>query len=111
MNRLFDRHVERRASAPTWRQRRAHIGLALANRSGPMKYMLIMTTPRDGYTQFMKWPKKLLEANAAFMQAFTKRLKEAGELVAAEGLGSPDQAKLVRAGQDGEPITDGVFPE
>ena len=63
-----------------------------------MKYMLIMNTPRDGYTQYMKWPKKLLEANAAFMQAFTKKLKDAGELVAAGGLGSPDQAKLVRAG-------------
>ncbi|HMF97710.1 MAG TPA: YciI family protein [Vicinamibacterales bacterium] len=76
-----------------------------------MKYMLIMNTPRDGYAQYMKWPRKLLEANAVFMQAFTKKLKEAGELVAAEGLGSPDQAKLVRAGQDGKPITDGVFPE
>ncbi|HJZ73721.1 MAG TPA: YciI family protein [Vicinamibacterales bacterium] len=76
-----------------------------------MKYMLIMNTPRDGYTQFMKWPKKILEANAAFMQAFTKKLKDAGELVAAEGLGAPDHAKLVRAGDDGTPITDGVFPE
>lgn len=29
----------------------------------------------------------------------------------AEGLAGPDQAKLVRAGKDGTPITDGVFPE
>ena len=29
----------------------------------------------------------------------------------AEGLSGPDQAKAVRAGADGEPITDGVFPE
>jgi hypothetical protein len=76
-----------------------------------MKYMLIMNSPRDGYTQYMKWPKKILEANAAFMQAFTNKLKQAGELVAAEGLGSPERAKLVRAGKDGKPITDGVFPE
>jgi len=76
-----------------------------------MKYMLIMNTPRDGYTQFMKWPKKILEANAAFMQAFTQKLRAAGELVGAEGLASPEQAKLVRAGKDGRPITDGVFPE
>jgi len=33
------------------------------------------------------------------------------ELVSAEGLAFPDQAKLVRAGADGTPITDGVFPE
>jgi hypothetical protein len=32
-------------------------------------------------------------------------------LVSAEELSFPDQAKLVRAGKDGAPITDGVFPE
>jgi hypothetical protein len=31
--------------------------------------------------------------------------------VGAEGLAGPDQAKLVRAGKDGKPITDGVFAE
>jgi hypothetical protein len=76
-----------------------------------MKYMLIMNTPRDGYTQYMNWPKKLLEANTAFMQAFTKKLAASGELAGGEGLASPEQARLVRAGKDGKPITDGVFPE
>ena len=76
-----------------------------------MKYMLIMNTPRDGYTQYMSWPKKILEANAAFMQSFSNKLRDAGELVGAEGLASPEQAKLVRAGKDGRPITDGVFAE
>jgi hypothetical protein len=32
-------------------------------------------------------------------------------LVSAEGLAGPEQAKIVRAGKDGAPITDGVFPE
>jgi hypothetical protein len=76
-----------------------------------MKYMLMLNTPRDGYTRYMSWPKEVLEANAAFMIAFSKKLSAAGELVAAEGLASPQQAKLVRAGKDGKPITDGVFPE
>jgi hypothetical protein len=76
-----------------------------------MKFMLIMNTPRDGFDQYMKWPRKILEANVAFMQAFTKKLKDAGEFVGAEGLAPPDQAKRVRAGKDGKPITDGVFPE
>ena len=76
-----------------------------------MKYMLIMNSPRDGYEQYMKWPKKILEANAAFMQTFTKKLIESGEFVGAEGLAAPPQAKLVRAGQNGKPITDGVFAE
>jgi hypothetical protein len=45
------------------------------------------------------------------MMDLNKDLKAAGELVLAEGLAWPDQAKLVRAGQDGAPVTDGVFPE
>lgn len=76
-----------------------------------MKFMLAMHTPRDGYAQYMKWPRKILEANAAFMQAFTQRLREAGELVDAAALVSADQAVRVRADADGTPITDGVFPE
>lgn len=76
-----------------------------------MKYMLIMNSPRDGYAQYMSWPKEILEANFAFMGAFTRKLADAGELVATEGLASPVQAKLVRAGEGGRPVTDGVFPE
>ena len=76
-----------------------------------MKYMLLMSTPRNGYKEYMSWPKAVLEANIAFMQKFTQRLKGAGELVSTEGLASPEQARRVRAGKDGRPITDGVFPE
>jgi len=76
-----------------------------------VKYMLIMNSPRDGYTQYMNWPKQVLEANTAFMIAFSEKLKAAGELVGAEGLASPLRAKRVRAGKNGIPITDGVFPE
>jgi hypothetical protein len=45
------------------------------------------------------------------MMDFAKKLGQAGELVAAEGLAGPDQAKIVRAGKDAAPITDGIFPE
>jgi hypothetical protein len=45
------------------------------------------------------------------MKNLNKDLRESGELLSAEGLSFPDQAKLVRAGKDGAPITDGVFPE
>ena len=76
-----------------------------------MQYMLIMNTPRDGYTQYMNWPKKILEANTAFMRAFAQKLGASGELVMTAGLTAPDKAKKVRAGKDVKPITDGVFPE
>jgi len=76
-----------------------------------MKFMLLLNTERDGYTRYMSWPQEVLEANFAFMVAFSKTLTAAGELIATEGLASPQQAKLVRAGKDGRPMTDGVFPE
>ena len=76
-----------------------------------MKYMLMMNTPRGGDYQVMKWPKEDLQAHIAFMIGFAKKLGGAGELLGAEGLASPSQARLVRAGEDGSPITDGVFPE
>jgi len=75
-----------------------------------MKYMMMMNTMKVGQG-VPAWPKKDLQAHIAFMRKFAKELAESGELVAAEGLAFPDQAKLVRAGKDGLPITDGVFPE
>ncbi|MDC8013945.1 YciI family protein [Tahibacter soli] len=76
-----------------------------------MKFMLIMNTPYDGYDDYLNWPQKIREANIAFMVAFSRRLAAAGELVATQGLDSPHHARRVRAGADGKPITDGVFPE
>ncbi|MBZ5622130.1 MAG: YciI family protein [Acidobacteriia bacterium] len=76
-----------------------------------MKYILMMNCPRTGYDTFGAWPKKDIQANIAFMKNFDKALRETGELVSAEGLASPHEAKVVRAGKDGAPITDGVFPE
>jgi hypothetical protein len=76
-----------------------------------MKYMLMMSSPREGFEAYMRWPKDVLQANIAFMIQFSQRLRATGELVSTEGLASPTQARLVRAGRDGRPITDGVFPE
>jgi hypothetical protein len=45
------------------------------------------------------------------MMGLNKELHERGELVSAEGLSLPDQAKLIRADKNGRPITDGIFPE
>lgn len=76
-----------------------------------MKYMLMMHTPGQGPVQILSWPKPDILAHIQFMHDFAGQLAEAGELVAAEGLAGPEQARLVRAGGDGAPVTDGVFPE
>jgi hypothetical protein len=75
-----------------------------------MKYIIMMNTMRAG-DGVPEWPQKDLQAHIAFMIGLNKELRQSGELVSAEGLSFPDQAKRVRAGEDGLPITDGVFPE
>ena len=76
-----------------------------------MKYMLMMNHPGKAPYEMMSWPKEDISGHIQFMMSFIKKLGAAGELVGAEGLGTPDQAKRVRAADDGKPITDGVFPE
>jgi hypothetical protein len=75
-----------------------------------MKYILMMNTMRAG-AGVPTWPRADLQAHIAFMHGLNRDLRESGELVSAEGLSFPDQARLVRAGKDGAPVTDGVFPE
>jgi len=71
-----------------------------------MKYMLLMMGAKTDFDAYAQWPKQDLQANIAFMRAFSKDLKDAGVFVATEGLAFPAQARMVRAGKDGEPITD-----
>ncbi len=78
-----------------------------------MKYMLMMNAPRGtGDYQVTSWAPTELQAHIAFMHRLNKELTESGELVGAEGLAPPGQAKVVRAGKNGSPaVTDGPFPE
>jgi hypothetical protein len=76
-----------------------------------MKFILMMTGTKASFNEFARWSKEDLAKNTAFMRAFSKELKDAGVFVATEGLGWPSEAKIVRAGKNGEPITDGIFPE
>lgn len=79
-----------------------------------MKYMLMMNqkgTQAD-WDEFMAMPPEDVNRHIEFMQRFAEELTESGELVSAEGLAAPDQAKIVRAGGDGAPaVTDGPFAE
>lgn len=76
-----------------------------------MKFMLLMNGSPSDFDQYAKWSKEDLQRNVAFMRQFSQELKDSGVFVSSEGLAFPQQAKLVRAGQNGEPITDGIFPE
>ena len=76
-----------------------------------MKYILMMNTMKAGSQGFDSWSPEEIKAHIAFMVDLNKDLTASGALVGAEGLAFPDEAKMVRAGKNGEPITDGVFPE
>lgn len=78
-----------------------------------MRYMLMMHAPRGtGDYQISDWSPDDLKAHIGFMHRLNKELTQAGELVGAEGLAAPREAKVVRAGKNGLPaVTDGPFPE
>lgn len=77
-----------------------------------MKFMLMMSSP-DGQQdyQIFKWPQAAVGAHGEFMERFNDELRGAGEWVACAGLTAPPRARLVRAGKNGAPVTDGPFPE
>src|SRR5947199_4187164 len=76
-----------------------------------MKYLLMMNTMKSGSGPFPGWSEQDVHAHIGFMIGLCKSLGDAGQLVSAEGLAGPEQAKLVRADKDGAPVTDGIFPE
>ena len=79
-----------------------------------MKYMLMMNAPRSaaGGYQVSGWTEEDFKAHIGFMKRFNDELRQAGQLVGAEGLAAPDEARIVRAGKGGEPhVTDGPFAE
>ena len=79
-----------------------------------MKYILLMKFDIAGWETGNRntWRPEDIEANIDFVRRFNKEFADAGELVGKEGLGGPEQMKIVRAQKDGTPVlTDGPFPE
>jgi hypothetical protein len=77
-----------------------------------MKYMLMMHAPRGtGDYQINDWSPADFKAHMTFMHRFNQELTDAGEFVDGQGLSAPGEARLVRAGKDGAPVTDGPFAE
>jgi hypothetical protein len=75
--------------------------------------MLMMHARRgNGDWQVFNWAPDDLKAHINFMKRFGMELSDSGELVGAEGLAGPDQARVVRAAKNGAPeVTDGPFAE
>lgn len=78
-----------------------------------MKFMLMMNAPRGtGDWAVGRWSQADLTAHIRFMKSLNEELQRSGELVGAEGLSAPIEARVVRAGKNGAPeVTDGPFAE
>ena len=76
-----------------------------------MKFMVQMNVKKGPY-QMEGWAPEDVKRMVGFMDQLNSDLKKTGQWVAAEGLVSPDQARIVTANADGSPtVTDGPFAE
>lgn len=77
-----------------------------------MRFMMMMHAPAgNGEYKLNDWSPEDFKRHIEFMHTFNRQIQATGERIGAEGLAPPGQAKLVKAANDGTPITDGVFPE
>ncbi len=76
-----------------------------------MKFMVQMNVKKGPY-QMEGWSPDDVKRMVGFMDDINADLKRNGEWVSAEGLVSPEEARLVKANEDGSPsVTDGPFAE
>ena len=79
-----------------------------------MRFMLLQNYgPGDsGCPPMAEWPPGDIKAHIEFQNALNEELLDRGELVDAQGLTGPDQARFVVWDGAGAPVvTDGPFPE
>lgn len=76
-----------------------------------MRFMVHMNVKKGPY-QMEGWSQDDVKRMMGFMDQLNRNLKATGQWVAAEGLVSPEEARLVTANDDGTPsVTDGPFAE
>jgi hypothetical protein len=78
-----------------------------------MKYMLLIVANREEWSSGLTgWSPEDIQAMVRYMDDLNRELVASGELVEANGLAGPAQAKTVRAQPDDGPVvTDGPYPE
>lgn len=83
-------------------------------RDGVMRFMLIQNYGgvELDCTPMSEWTPGEIRAHIEFQHALNQELGDSGELVDAQGLAGPDQAKFVLSdGASAPVVTDGPFPE
>ena len=76
-----------------------------------MKFMVQMNVKKGPY-QMEGWSQEDVKRMVGFMHTLNADLKTKGQFAVAEGLVSPEEARIVKANDDGSPsVTDGPFAE
>ncbi|MEV0706158.1 YciI family protein [Nocardia aurea] len=79
-----------------------------------MKYMLLKTYSEAANCDIPinEWAPEDIVAHMEFQKALGEQLTRSGELVDAQGLAGPDEARVVNSdGRSAPVVTDGPFPE
>ncbi|MFC9997010.1 YciI family protein [Nocardia sp. NPDC127526] len=79
-----------------------------------MKYMLLKTYGPAAHcdTPITEWTMEEIQAHIDFQRVLGQELARSGELIDAQGLAGPDEARLVSSdGRSAPVVTDGPFPE
>ncbi|WP_194819027.1 YciI family protein [Nocardia sp. XZ_19_385] len=79
-----------------------------------MKYMLLKTYSETAYCDapIAEWAPEDIMAHIEFQRALGEELAKSGELVDAQGLAGPEEARIVCSdGRSAPVVTDGPFPE
>ncbi len=79
-----------------------------------MRFMLLQSYGgvESDCAPMYEWTPEEVRAHIAFQQSLNRQLEELGELIDAQGLASPDEARFVVSdGTAAATVTDGPFPE
>jgi len=76
-----------------------------------VNYILLMSSTKAGVSGYHKWSQTDRDTHMQTLGAIMKDLVDSGEFVATQGLAEPIEAKIVRGEINGQPVTDGIFPE
>lgn len=77
-----------------------------------MKFVLLMQVARRDWEAIGSWPPQAVQAHMRFMLGLLEQLRATGELLLAEGLDVPVNAKVVKAAREDAPlVSDGPFAE
>jgi hypothetical protein len=76
-----------------------------------MRFILMMNSTKAGVSGYQAWRDADRQAHMEYLGQLNQELRDSGEFVATQPLAPPEEAKLVRGGANGVPVTDGIFPE